>query len=74
MKILVKLFANFRNGRFKAQDYDVPPGTTCGEIAAQLEIGEEELGVIMVNSRHAAVTQELHEGDTLSLFPLVGGG
>ncbi|PLX93916.1 MAG: molybdopterin synthase sulfur carrier subunit [Desulfuromonas sp.] len=74
MKITVKLFANFRQERFKVQEFDLTDGTTCGAVAAQLKITEEELGVIMVNGRHAALTQRLQEGDSLSLLPLVGGG
>ena len=74
MKILVKLFANFRLGRFKLQQYELAEATTCAEVAAMLEITEAELGVIMVNGRHAQLKQALQEGDTLSLVPLVGGG
>lgn len=74
MKITVKLFANFRQGRFKVKECDVELAITCVELAASLEIAEAELGVVMVNGRHAQVSQALQEGDTLSLFPLVGGG
>jgi molybdopterin converting factor small subunit len=35
---------------------------------------EEELGIVLINGRHAWVERVLQEGDTLSLFPLVGGG
>jgi len=74
MKITVKLFANFRVGRFKVEERDYPEGTHCRQIVAELGMREEELGVVMVNSRHAPLDQELHEGDALALFPLVGGG
>ena len=74
MKITVKLFANFRLDRFKVKEYEVAETLNCAEIVALLEIAEAELGVVMVNGRHAQLTQSLHEGDTLSLFPLIGGG
>jgi len=28
----------------------------------------------MLNNRHAELNQELNDGDSLALFPLVGGG
>ncbi|OHB33926.1 MAG: molybdopterin synthase sulfur carrier subunit [Desulfuromonadaceae bacterium GWC2_58_13] len=74
MQIKVKLFAMFRNGRFKVSEFDFPEGTTCRRIVAEIGLAEEELGVIMVNGRHAQIDRILAEGDTLSLFPLVGGG
>ncbi|WP_305043211.1 MoaD/ThiS family protein [Geoalkalibacter sp.] len=74
MKVLIKLFATFRNERFKQAEKELPPGTSIRQVVAQLEIAEEALGMVMLNGRHAPLESELHEGDTLSLFPLVGGG
>lgn len=74
MKITVKLFATFRVGRFKEDVRDYPPGTECCQVAEDLGISPDALGVILVNGRHAPVDRPLEEGDTLSLFPLVGGG
>ena len=74
MRVTVKLFANFRVGRFKVEDREIPAGTEIGDIVRSLKIPEEELGIVMVNGRHATLGQPLSEGDTLSLFPLVGGG
>jgi molybdopterin synthase sulfur carrier subunit len=74
MQITVKLFANFRNNRFKNALRTITPDTTVGVIVAELGLVEDELGVILINGRHANLDQALAEGDTLSLFPLVGGG
>ena len=74
MKITVKLFASFRDGRFKEEVRDYPAGTLCRRIVLELGLKEEELGVVMVNGRHAPLGQELQDGDHLALFPLVGGG
>ena len=70
----VKLFATFREGRFKVEERDYPAGATCGQIVSALGLLEDELGIVLVNSRHAPLEQELKAGDTVSLFPLVGGG
>ena len=74
MKITVKLFATFRNGRFKLAEQEHPVETNCRTIVLGLGLTEEEIGVVMVNGRHATLDHVLQEGETLSLFPLVGGG
>ena len=74
MKIRVKLFAYFRDGRFKVADFDYAENTACRQIVADVGLKEEDLGIVMVNGRHAPLGQQLKEGDCLSLFPLVGGG
>ena len=74
MNVTVKLFATFRIGRFKVEERDYPPGTTCRDVIADVGLSEAELGIVLINGRHAALDARLGEGDTLSLFPLVGGG
>jgi molybdopterin converting factor small subunit len=37
-------------------------------------IPEKEVRLIFVNGRHASLEDRLAEGDTLALFPPVGGG
>jgi molybdopterin converting factor small subunit len=74
MQITVKLFATFRVGRFDVATRDYPPGTRIVDVIGELGIPETEIGMIMVNSRHAEPDRELQEGDSLALFPLVGGG
>jgi len=74
MKITVKLFATFREGRFSVEVREYPEGTRIADILKELQIPEEQIGMIMVNARHAEPDQELREGDSLAIFPLVGGG
>ena len=74
MRITVKLFATFRNGRFKVDQLELPEGTDCRSIVADLGLSEAEIGIILVNSRHASLDYALQDSDTLALFPLVGGG
>ncbi|ABB31284.1 thiamine S protein [Geobacter metallireducens RCH3] len=74
MEITVKLFAMFRVGRFAAGTYKYRDGITPADIAGELKIPEKDVGIVLVNSRHAKLDHRLFEGDTLSLFPLVGGG
>ncbi|KAF0221738.1 MAG: sulfur transfer protein [Geobacteraceae bacterium] len=74
MQITLKLFATFRVGRFAAATRDYPAGTRIADVIRELHIPEEQIGMIMLNNRHAEPDQELNDGDNLSLFPLVGGG
>ena len=74
MQVTIKLFANFRNNRFKKEVQTIAPGITVGAIVTELAIAEEEVGVILINGRHGSLDQALVEGDSLSLFPLIGGG
>lgn len=74
MKVCVRLFATFRDGRFKEKTNEYEPGTRVSQIIRELELPEDQLGAVLVNARHVEPDRELHEGDTLSIFPLVGGG
>lgn len=74
MKITIKLFATFRKDRFSVKEQQVAADTTVGKIVDDLQLPVDELGIVLVNSRHADLQQVLGDGDTLSLFPLVGGG
>ena len=74
MQITIKLFANFRNGRFIKEVQTIALDSTVGAIVSELALTEEEVGVILINGRHSNLDQPLTEGDILSLFPLVGGG
>jgi molybdopterin converting factor small subunit len=74
MKITIKLFASFRTGRFEIETVEYPAGTTVADVADSLKLPQSELGIMLVNSRHVKLERVLVEGDTLALFPLLGGG
>lgn len=74
MKITVKLFATFRLGRFDIETRDYPAGTKVGQVVDELALSRDKLGILMVNSRHVDLDRVLADGETLAIFPLVGGG
>jgi len=76
INITVKLFAQYREGRFKVDNRTYPPETTADDVVKDLGIDESKLavGVFMVNGRHVKKDHKLQDGDTLSIFPKVGGG
>lgn len=74
MKVEVRLFATFREGREKKYFFELPKGAIILDILKRLKIDEEEASIILLNGIDGSVNRELSEGDILSLFPPVGGG
>ncbi|MGD9948876.1 MAG: MoaD/ThiS family protein [Desulfobulbus sp.] len=74
MQLTVKLFAYFRDNRFKQQQMEYPADTTVEEIILSLELPMDEVGVTMINSRHCELNQVPREGDQVAIFPAIGGG
>ena len=74
IKITVKLFATLRRGRFENDSKKFPSGTTVRDVIEKLNIPDEKVSIIFLNGRHAKRDHELEDGDTLALFPPVGGG
>lgn len=75
MNVEVKLFATFRNGRFKKKNIEfVENDIKVQDLLNELGIKEEEVALIIVNGIHSNVDRKLEEGDILSLFPPVAGG
>ena len=74
MKIRIKLFATLRVGRFEERIERFATGTTVAEVIAWLRIPDREVKITFVNNRHAGREKPLQDGDTLALFPPIGGG
>lgn len=73
MRVTVKLFATFRNGRFEESLREYADLTTVGEVIQDLRLPNHMLGAILLNTRHVGKSLPLNEGDILSFFPLIGG-
>ena len=74
MKITVRLFAFFREGRFIEEVREYPEKTTVTEVINDLDINIDAVGVTMISFRQCALDTELKEGDQLGIFPMIGGG
>ena len=74
MQLTVKLFAYFRDNRFKVKVADYPEGTTVETIIRSLGISPDEVGVTMIKSRHCLMTDCPRQNDQLAIFPVIGGG
>jgi molybdopterin converting factor small subunit len=74
MTLTVKLFATFRKGRCDEAQITAPDGATIGDVVDRFGIPRDEVGILMVSGRHAQLADRLSGGETVSIFPLVGGG
>jgi len=74
VRVTVKLFASFRDGRFKVEERNLPEGTSVLDIIQPLNIKPEEIAICLLNGKDAKEHTVLKDGDTLALFPPVGGG
>ena len=74
MEIEIRLFASFRNGRWKCKRVPVNNDSYIYHILNLLDINKDEIGMILVNGTYKTVDYKLNDGDILSLFPPVAGG
>ena len=74
MNVTVKLFADLREGRFKVSDSEIADQSRVTDVVESLKIPPEQLAVCFVNGRDAETDYVIKNGDTVSLFPPVGGG
>lgn len=74
MRLEVRLFAYFREGRDKKVFIDNENITTIQQVLDQINITSEEVALLLLNGFDGSVDRELKDGDVLSLFPPVGGG
>jgi molybdopterin converting factor small subunit len=74
MAVTIKLFATFQKGRFAAEEREWPPGATIASLVEQLGIARAEIGVLLVGGRHVELEHVPAPGDTVAIFPLLGGG
>lgn len=74
MQVTVTLYASFRTNRFTTNTSEYQPVTTIRKVVRDLGIPENELGIVLVNSRRAELHHNLFHGDSLALFPVISGG
>lgn len=74
MEIKVKLFATLREGREKEQIMTFDQNACPSDIFQLLKIPETEVAILLINGMNGDLNQPLKHGDTVSVFPPVGGG
>lgn len=74
MMVEVKLFASFREGRFKEKELELPQGSSLGDLLAQLEIAPKDAKIAIVNGSAVSAEHKLAERDVIAIFPPIAGG
>lgn len=74
MRVTIKLFATFRDGRFKVEERDLAEGSCVLDVLRPMNIKPEEIAICLLNGKNANEHNVLTDGDTIALFPPVGGG
>lgn len=74
MKVEVRLFATFREGREKKQIMELEDNSTILDVLDIVKIDEEEVAIMLLNGIDGPSDRALKENDVVSLFPPVGGG
>lgn len=74
MHIKINLFATLRKDRFETALREYTAGSTVLDVLNDLSIPENEAAIVFVNGRHADPEHVMLDGDTLSIFPPIGGG
>lgn len=74
MKVTVKLFATFRDGRQKIMEMDLNENATVQNVIDELGIANSDVAILLVNGRDGTFDKALMNNDIVSLFPPVGGG
>lgn len=58
----------------KGMQYQALVGSSIQDLAEELGLPIREIKIVMLNGRHAELSQKLNNGDRLAFFPAVGGG
>lgn len=74
MVVEVRLFASFREGRFKEKELELPEGSSLGDLLAQLEIAQKDAKITIVNGTAVSPDHKLAEKDVIAIFPPIAGG
>lgn len=74
IKVEVRLFATFREGREKKQVLMLEENSEISKVLDILNIKKEEVSILLLNGRDGPIDRKLEDGDVIALFPPVGGG
>ena len=74
LRVVIKLFASLRIGRFKTEERSMPEGSTVLDALNHLELQPHEVSIVRVNNIAVSDDHVLLDSDQLALFPPMGGG
>jgi len=74
MSVEVKTFATLQAICPTESGVKISEGETVGSLVDRLKIPREKIAIIFLNNIHASFSSPLSEGDSIGLFPPIGGG
>ncbi len=73
--VTIKLFATLKKySPPDADNYPVTPGSTLRDLVDGLGISEDEAKIIFIDGVKATLDFALQGGETVAIFPPIGGG
>jgi molybdopterin converting factor small subunit len=69
---LLRFFPDLQLG--ETMQVNLPDGSTVGQLIERLNIPVEEIKIVFVNNIFRDMGYALKNGDTVGIFPPVGGG
>jgi molybdopterin synthase sulfur carrier subunit len=72
--LTVKLFADLGKTFGKRAELALDTPAPVLEVLEGLGVPREKAAIVLRNGRHVELTDTVNPGDTLSVFPPVGGG
>lgn len=73
--VTIKLFATLKKySPPGADNYPITPETTLRDLIETLGIPEDEAKIIFIDGVKVALDSGLQGGETVSIFPPIGGG
>jgi sulfur carrier protein ThiS len=71
----MRLYASLQKWRpAPAGAYELAGITTVRDLVRENGIPESQIAIIMINGKRGRLESTLAHGDTVGLFPLIGGG
>ena len=69
LKVQVKLFATFRNGRQGLQEFEYSHDIPISTVLKDLSLTKDDVGMALVNGIRETNDIKLHDHDVLALVP-----
>jgi len=74
LRVVIKLFASLRIGRFKIEERSMLEGSTILDVLTLLELQPNKVSMVRVNGKAVSDDYVLQDLDELALLPPMGGG
>jgi sulfur carrier protein len=74
MMVVVRLFASFREGRFKEKELELDQGSSLSDLLGHLDIDRRDAKITIVNGISVSVEHNLKNKDVVAIFPPIAGG